>query len=111
MPDSDVTKLEDGDYSISVKIVKNKPQTESNLKTNELNKDEILKRLQECKTREEGNEILTNNINSKKDLEVLARFLEISVLKQDKTDQIREKIIEATIGAILRSNAIQGKTA
>jgi len=58
--------------------------------------------------REEGNELLANSINSKKDLEILARFLEISVLKQDKTDQIREKIIEATIGAIIRSKCYTG---
>jgi hypothetical protein len=32
------------------------------------------------------------------------------LLKQDKADEIKAKIIESTIGAILRSNAIQGKT-
>ena len=31
------------------------------------------------------------------------------VLKQDKADHIKNKIIEATIGAVLRSNAIQSK--
>ena len=111
MSDSDISKIEDGDYSISAKIVKNKLQAASNEKKNGLQKDELLKKLEECKSRDEGHEILTNHIKNKKDLEVLARFLEISVLKQDNIDQIREKIIEATIGAILRSNAIQGKTA
>lgn len=109
MSESDVSKLEDGDYSISVKIVKNKSQTESAIQLSELQKNEILKKLEGCKTREEGHEILSSNIKNKKELELLARFLEISVLKQDNTDQIRDKIIEATVGAILRSNAIQGK--
>lgn len=109
MSESDVSKLEDGDYSISIKIIKNKSQTENIIKFSELQKNEILKKLEECKTREEGYEVLLNNIMNKKELELIARFLEISVLKQDKIEQIRDKIIEATVGAILRSNAIQGK--
>jgi hypothetical protein len=109
MSESDVSKLEDGDYSITVKIVKNKPQAENTIQFSELQKNEILKKLEECKTREEGYEVLSNNIMNKKELELIARFLEISILKQDKIEQIRDKIIEATIGAILRSNAIQGK--
>jgi hypothetical protein len=109
MSESDFSKLEDGDYSISVKIVKNKSQTESAIQLSELQKSEVLKKLEECKTREEGYEVLSNNIMNKKELELMARFLEISILKQDKIEQIRDKIIEATVGAILRSNAIQGK--
>lgn len=108
LSDSDISKLEDGGYSISLKLVKNKAGTKSNIEITDSLKDEILKELQECKTRDEGHEILSKSFKSKKELEVFAKFLDVSVLKQDKVDQIKEKIIEATVGAILRSNAIQG---
>lgn len=110
LPDSDVCKLEDGGYSISLRILKNKAQRESNIEITDSQKDEILKELQGCKTRDEGYQVLSRYLNSKKEFEAFARFLDVSVLKQDKADQIKAKIIESTVGAILRSNAIQGKT-
>ena len=109
LSESDVSKLEDGGYSISLKILKKKTQRESKIEIADSQKGEILKELQGCKTRDEGYEILSKSFNSKIEFEAFARFLDISVLKQDKADQIKTKIIESTVGAILRSNAIQGK--
>lgn len=110
LPDSDVCKLEDGGYSISLKVAKNRVQRENNIEITDSQKDDILKELQHCRTRDEGYEILSKYLNSKKEFETFAKFLDISVLKQDKVDEIKAKIIESTVGAILRSNAIQGKT-
>ncbi len=109
LSESDVSKLEDGGYSISLKILKKKAQRESKIEIADSQKGEVLKELQGCKTRDEGYEILSKYFNSKIEFEAFARFLDISVLKQDKADQIKTKIIESTVGAILRSNAIQGK--
>lgn len=108
LSDSDITKLEDDGYSISLKIVKNKAQTESNIEISESNKIVILKELQGCKTRDEGYEILSKFLKNKKEYEMFAKHLDVSILKQDNLDKIKEKIIEATVGAKLRSNAIQG---
>ena len=110
LSESDVSKLEDGGYSISLKILKKKTQRESKNEMADSQKSEILKELQGCTTRDEGYEVLSKYFNSKIELEAFARFLDISVLKQDKADQIKTKIIESTVGATLRSNAIQGKT-
>ena len=110
LSDDDVSKIENDDYLISLKIVKIKAQPETKNEISELQKNDILRKLQECRTREEGYDYLSNLLKSKKELEVFARFLDISILKQDKADQIKEKIIEATVGAIIRSNAIQGST-
>ena len=110
LSESDVSKLEDGGYSISLKILKKKAQRESKIEIADSQKGEVLKELQGCKTRDEGYEILSKYFNSKIEFEAFARFLDISVLKQDKADQIKTKIIESTVGATLRSNAIQGKT-
>jgi uncharacterized membrane-anchored protein YjiN (DUF445 family) len=108
LSDGDISKLEDGSYSISLKIVKNKAQIESDTEISESVKNEILKELQSCKTRDEGYEILARFLSNKKEYEIFARYLDVSILKQDNSDKIKEKIIEATVGAKLRSNAIQG---
>jgi len=103
LSESNISKLEDS-YSISLKVVKIKGSATI---TEDL-KNEILKELQKCKTREEGHAILAKLLNTKKDLEAFARFLDVSVLRQNKA-QIKEKIIESTVGAVIRSNAIRGK--
>ncbi|MCP4485933.1 MAG: hypothetical protein GY820_01190 [Gammaproteobacteria bacterium] len=72
-------------------------------------KESILKELQSFNTREDGALFLTRELLNKKELEQIAKSLDILVLRQDKVEQIKDKIIEATIGAVLRSNAIQGK--
>ena len=110
LSESDLAKLETGGYSISLKVVKNKSSASSEKEITEELTGEILNKLKTCKTREEGNIVLSKFLNTRKELEVFARLLEVSVMKQDKADQIKGKIIEATVGAMIRSNVIQGKT-
>ena len=109
LSEADISKLESGGYSLSLKVVKNKKTPIKRVEINEETKNEILKQFKECKTREEGLQILSKNLKNKKDLTSFAKLLDVSVLKQDKIDTIKEKIIESTIGAVLRSNAIQDK--
>ncbi len=107
---NDMAKLESGRYSISLKIIKNKEKEVDNpVEVHKINKTEMMEQLKTLKTRDAGNEMLSKHLKTKKELEEFARYLEVSVSKQDKANQIKEKIVEATIGAILRSNAIQGK--
>ena len=68
-----------------------------------------MNKFKECSTREDGFVVLSQYMNDKKTLTEFARMLDISVLKQDSVDKIKEKIIESTVGAVIRSNAIQGK--
>ncbi len=110
LSEADISKLEKGGYSLSLKVVKDKKQTVNHVEINDEIKNEILSKFKDCKTREEGLQILSNNLKNKKDLTSFAKLLDVSILKQDKVDTIKEKIIEATIGAVLRSNAIQDKT-
>lgn len=110
LSENDISKLESGGYSISLKITKNKGIASKGKTITEELKSEILRELQACKTREEGNIVLSKSLTTKKEIELFAKFLDVSVLKQDKVEQIKEKIIEATVGAIIRSNVIQGKT-
>ncbi|EJG0422291.1 hypothetical protein C4D12_RS22250, partial [Vibrio parahaemolyticus] len=69
----------------------------------------LINELKNCESRESGINLLTENFKNKKELEYFAKKLDIMILKQDRIDVIKDKIIEATIGALLRSNAIQGK--
>ena len=107
---NDIATLESDSYSISLKIKINKGKgAKTALPILKLEKNEILKQLQTIKTRDGGYKLISEHLKTKKEFEDFARYLEVSVSKQDKSDQIKEKIVEATIGATLRSNAIQGK--
>jgi len=59
-------------------------------------------------TRDEGNKLLDERITSKDDMARLAKQLDIPVHKGESAEQIRNRIIESTIGFRLRSAAIQG---
>lgn len=73
----------------------------------EQDKKDLLEKLTICKTREEGFVLLNKRLSTRKELECFAQYLNIYILKQNKVDQIRNKIIESTIGAFLGSNAIR----
>jgi hypothetical protein len=45
---------------------------------------------------------------TKTELEQIARRLSLPILKQDKAERLRDKILEATIGSRLNSQAIRG---
>lgn len=109
LSESDLLKIEEGTHELTIKVTKKKSQLINieELSTNK--KEEILKHLQEYNSREDGIIYITEALKNKKELEQFAKFLDVLVSRQDKVDQIKDKIIEATIGAMLRSNAIQGK--
>ncbi len=109
LSESDIQKLEKGTHELSVRIVKKKPVQSSSIGLSEQQKEELLSKLHRCTSRDEGLTLITEELKNKKELEQFAKHLDVLVLKQDKVGQIRDKIIEATVGAILRSNAIHGK--
>ena len=106
---NDIAKLESGVYSVSLRIVANKSNKIHSKPITKLTKTQVMEQLKTLKTRDDGYKILSEHFRNKKELEGFARSLDISVSKQDKSEQIREKIVESTIGAFLRSYAIQGK--
>jgi len=110
LSDADLDKLVSGDYQISLKLVKRKSSINNKHNTLSLNKFEsILGLLEKCDSREDGAEILSKELKNKIDFEMFARYAEVAVMKSDKVDKIRDNIIESTIGAKLRSVAIQNK--
>lgn len=70
-----------------------------------LDKEEILKKLNECKDREEARSVLSN-IPNKEILTAIAKSLKVHVVKYDRREDIENKLIEFVIGAKLRTEAI-----
>lgn len=106
--DTDIKKLESGDFSLGIKIIRKK---KTNILNNILSKENIsilTEELNKCDSRESGYAVLTSHLKNRKQLEAFAKEIDVFVMKQDKVERIKEKIIEGTIGATLRSNAIQG---
>lgn len=68
----------------------------------------IADRLRSLSSREEGEELLFEVASSKAKLERLARAMDLPVVKYENVEQLRAKIIEASIGAKLVSRAIRG---
>ena len=68
--------------------------------------ENIINRLKSYNTREEGESYLLSLDLKRKDLEAVAKALDLPYSKKDTIVKIREKIIEGTIGYRLRSNAI-----
>jgi len=66
-------------------------------------------KLSELSSREDGIEFLRSSLKDKLSAEHFAKYMSVSFLKQDKKDHIINKIVEATIGAKLRSLAIKGE--
>ncbi len=67
--------------------------------------------LRSVASREEGVEYLRAVAGSRAAVQRIARFLDLPVRRGETVDRLREKIIEATIGFRLRSQAIRGSTA
>lgn len=109
LSESDLLKIRSGTHEIAVQIKKRKSTLDNKEHLTDEKKHSILKELQNHGTREDGLVFLSSNSLTKKELEQLAKSLDVLILRQDKVEQIKDKIIEATIGAVLRSNAIQGK--
>lgn len=107
MSTEDIAKLSDPAFDVEIKFTRrrSKESTEE-LFTLDLNK--LVEDLTGFSSRNEASEFLSKTASTKKVLEKIARHLDIPIFKQDNADILREKIIEATAGARIRSEAIKG---
>jgi hypothetical protein len=109
LSDVDIKKIESGDFTIALKVVKNTTVQNNDKILSEKVANELLNELKGCKNREIGYEILSNKLKTRKELEFFAKKINVYIMKQDKIDKVKEKIIEGVIGASLRSSVIQGE--
>jgi len=106
LSDSDIKRVLLKELDIKITLVELKPDNVKNNLMPEVDVDAVLGKLNSLGDRDNAKSELSNM--TKKHLEVIARALDIAVQKSDKVDTLRHKIVEATVGARLRSSAIQG---
>lgn len=107
LSESDIAKLNSGEYSLELKVLKKNKSQEVKSELDMKKANSVLEELKVCNSRDSGYEILKTHFKNKSELEWFAKYIDIFVMKQDKVDKLREKIIEGTVGAALRSSAIQ----
>lgn len=107
LKDVDIKKLETGEFSLSLRVVKRKSTQNTPAELSKEYIEDIKQELMEANTRDAGYKIIQNHLKNKKQLESFAKSVDVFVMKQDKVEKIREKIIEGIVGARLRSDAIQ----
>lgn len=104
----DMEKLLDPSYDVELKLVKRRSKEGIDMRPSS-GLESAIDALARVESRQEAYDFLMRSFETRRTLEMLARFLDVPVVKQDKIESIRDKVIEATVGARLRSEAIKGK--
>jgi len=112
LSENEILDIESGNFEISFLFSEKKSAAKKNrdkisLDENILNRVNHL--LNEASTREEGVLILEENLKGRAELESFAKSIDVPIMKSDKVITIKEKIVDSTVGARLRSGAILGK--
>jgi hypothetical protein len=108
VPEEDLNKLEDERYTIEIRVVRKKEAVVKKTVGSSEEYQRLFAELQLLDTRDEVNQFLAERFTTRALLEGFARHLDMPISKQDKLGDLRDKIVESTIGARLRSRAIQG---
>lgn len=103
----DRDRLCDPEYRIDIRVVRNRPTSESEI--SDFDPSGVIAALLHFADRDEALRHLAIVADTRKSIELVARHLSIPVTKSDKVEGLREKIVEATVGARLRSQAIRGE--
>lgn len=105
----DLKKIDNGTHEFKIKIEKIRKKDNHNTELTVDIMKTFEKRLSELSSRKDGIEFLLSILKDKLSAEHFAKYMCVSFLKQDNKDYIINKIVEATIGAKLRSLAIKGE--
>ena len=106
LSEDEIDSLLSGEAKLEL-IIKSKLKRKS-IETN-IDLHKLESELRELNNRDAGINLLAKTFSTKEELEKFARQLDLPVLKGDKVDLLRKKIVEATIGYKLRSDSIQNK--
>jgi len=108
LSEEDISKIGDESYSIEIRLVRKRTKDESISLIPVTDLANIIEKLTAFANRNEAQQFLYTNFSTRKAIEPIARKLDIPISKQDKVETLRDKVIEATVGARVRSQAIQG---
>lgn len=112
LPQSDVDALLNGDLEVRVTLVSKKhsrqPKQRPALDAAQL--AELASRLRSLNSRAEGERVLEETVSSRSGLEAVARHLRLPARREDRREDLVQRIIEGTIGFRLSSAAVQGRS-
>lgn len=108
LSEDELKKLSDPQFSVEIKAVRRRSKEETGLLVPDNSAEEAIAQLAAQANRQDAQALLDERYPSKKALELIARRLDIPIIRQDKVEDLRDKIVEATVGARIRSQAIQG---
>lgn len=108
LSEEDFSKLGEGLYNVEIRITRKRNKEDVVSPIQETDLENVIEKLTDFPSREAAQYFLDANFSTRKSFELIARKLDISISKQDKIETLRDKVIEATVGARLRSQAIQG---
>ena len=108
LPIEELRRLSDPNCIVEIRTVRRRPKDEPSLFPAGASVDSVIDEISKLATRQEAQALLDSRYPTKKILELIGRKLDIPIVKQDKAETLRDKIIEATVGARIRSQAIQG---
>ncbi len=108
LPEDELSRLADPSCALEIRAVRRKAKDAPTVPALGAEIDEIIKEITSLATRTDAQELLAARYPARKTLEQIARHLDIPIAKQDKADSLRDKIVEATVGARIRSQTIQG---
>lgn len=104
----DLRRICDPLCTVEIKVTRKRIKDEKSAGIPEADVDDVISRLIGFQNRKDAQDLLDGNFKSKRALEVIARRLDIPISKQTKFEELRDKIVEATVGAKMRSQVIQG---
>jgi hypothetical protein len=103
-PDA-ISSLVQGDRKISFSLSGDSPPKTKPTVLDDASLSKLQQQLRDSKSREDAHSLIAGL--TKASLTVLAKRLDTPTQKADTIDRLREKIVEATIGFKMRSEAIQ----
>lgn len=107
MSEDEISRLNDPNCEIEIKVIRRRGKEEPAPEVLQ-DMNELVAKLTAFPSRADASQFMEATFETRKTLDQIARHLDVPVLKQDKLETLREKIIEATVGARLRSEAIKG---
>lgn len=108
LSEEELKHLSDPQYSVEVKVIRRRTKEDRIALPTDTVVEDAIKEMTALSSRQDAQALLDARYPSKKALEVIARRLDIPIIKKDKVEELRDKIVEATVGARIRSQAIQG---
>ena len=113
MDDSQIERILSGDLGIEVRVL-DKDTTKvskGRVRCSDQEIDQLRQALQETNSREKAEALIEQYLYSKADMIRFARFLDVPASQKSTSEDLKNRLVEATVGYRLRSAAIRGSIA